>query len=213
MQKLLFNPIIVLFILVHDGLYASPQLVRDKIVAASLSGTKTDVTYDSTYLSIKYPGGDVPADRGVCTDVVIRAYRDFGIDLQKLVHEDMERNFSLYPSKKLWGLKKTDTNIDHRRVPNLQTFFERHGNKLVVSDKPEDYQPGDIVTWNVSGFRRFFGKKSVPHIGIVVDKKSKDGKRNMVVHNIGWGHKCDDMLFDYPITGHYSYLPPIPKKS
>jgi uncharacterized protein YijF (DUF1287 family) len=213
MQKLFYSLPIGLFLLVQGGLQASPQLVREKIVAASLNGTKTDVTYDSSYFSIKYPRGDVPADRGVCTDVVIRAYRELGIDLQKLVHEDMVQHFDIYPSKKLWGLKKTDTNIDHRRVPNLQTFFERHGKKLTVSNKAEDYQPGDIVTWNVAGFRLFFGKKSVPHIGIVVDKKSKDGKRNMVVHNIGWGHKCDDMLFDYPITGHYSYLPEIQKPS
>jgi uncharacterized protein YijF (DUF1287 family) len=213
MQKLFYSLPIGLFLLVQGGLQASPQLVREKIVAASLNGTKTDVTYDSSYFSIKYPRGDVPADRGVCTDVVIRAYRELGIDLQKLVHEDMVQHFDIYPSKKLWGLKKTDTNIDHRRVPNLQTFFERHGKKLAVSNKAEDYQPGDIVTWNVAGVRRFFGKKSVPHIGIVVDKKSKDGKRNMVVHNIGWGHKCDDMLFDYPITGHYSYLPEIQKPS
>lgn len=208
MQRIYFSFSIVLFLFCHGLLYASAEEVREKIVAAALEGTKTKVTYDSNYYKIAYPGGDIPAGRGVCTDVVIRAYRELGIDLQKLVHEDMAKNFNLYPSRKLWGLAQPDKNIDHRRVPNLETFFTRHGKKLAVTDKADNYLPGDIVTWNVSGwFHRLTGKKSVPHIGIVVNKKSKDGKRYMVVHNIGWGHKCDDMLFDYPITGHYSYLP------
>ena len=187
--------------------HANPQNVRDKLVVAALASTKCNVIYDPAYYTIKYPGGDVPAGRGVCTDVIIRTYRALGVDLQKLVHEDMKRNFALYPSQKLWGLKKPNTNIDHRRVPNLQVFFTRYGTKLKISEKAEDYQPGDIVTWNVAGLRRFIGKGHTPHIGIVVNKKSKDGKRFLVVHNIGWGHKCEDMLFDYPITGHYAYLP------
>lgn len=208
MLRICLNVLVALFLLSNNVLHASPESVREKIVAAALEGTKTSVTYDPSYYTIKYPGGDVPADKGVCTDVVIRAYRELGIDLQKLVHEDIVKNFNIYPSKKLWGLVKPDKNIDHRRVPNLETFFMRHGKKLAVTDQASDYKPGDIVTWNVSGwFRGLLGKKSVPHIGIVVNKKSKDGKRYKIVHNIGWGHKCDDMLFDYPITGHYAYLP------
>lgn len=179
------------------GAHADSSTVRDKLVAAAVESTNTEIRYDPTYYKIKYPGGDVPKGRGVCTDVLIRAYRVAGYDLQKLVHEDMKANFDLYPSKRIWGLKTTDTNIDHRRVPNLQRFFERHGEKLKVSPKADDYQPGDIVTWNVPQ----------PHIGIVVYEKSRDGKRHLVVHNIGSGHKTEDMLFKYPITGHYTYLP------
>ena len=146
-------------------------------------------------MSIKYPNGDVPSDRGVCTDVVIRAYRNLGIDLQKEVHEDMKENFSAYP--KNWGLKTTDKNIDHRRVPNLMKFFERHNAKLSITDNSIDYKPGDLVCWNLGG--------AITHIGIVVDKKSNDGKRNLIVHNIGGGQVLADCLFEYKIIGHYRY--------
>lgn len=168
-----------------------------QLIAAALAQTKENVTYNGAYFKIAYPMGDVPAQYGVCTDVVIRAYRKLSIDLQKLVHEDMRGNFSLYPAKKNWGQNKTDTNIDHRRVPNLQTFFTRHGKKLVVSNKPQDYQTGDLVTWMLPG--------NLPHIGIVTDQHSADGLRPLIVHNIGAGPKLEDMLFDYVISGHYRY--------
>ena len=166
-----------------------------KLSAAALSLTKDKVEYDPAYFSIKYPNGDVPGDKGVCTDVVIRAYRKLGIDLQKEVHEDMAAHFSIYP--KTWGLKKTDTNIDHRRVPNLMTFFSRHGKKKPISQIGADYQPGDIVTWNLEG--------NLTHIGIVVNKQSSDKQRYLIVHNIGRGQELSNCLFEYVITGHYSY--------
>ena len=169
-----------------------------RLVEAALERTRHSVWYDGSYVRIDYPGGDVPADTGVCTDVVIRAYRALGIDLQQQVHEDMRQHFDQYPSLRIWGLKRPDTNIDHRRVPNLQAFFTRHGQSLPVSKRPESesYQPGDLVTWMVPGNR--------PHIGIVVDRKSAAGVP-LIVHNIGYGPKLEDMLFDYPITGHYRY--------
>ena len=162
---------------------------------AAISLTKTKVTYDPSYVTIKYPNGDVPADKGVCTDVIIRAYRKVGIDLQKEVHEDMAKNFSKYPKK--YGLKKPDTNIDHRRVPNLKVFFAKFGKTKSIETKPELYVPGDIVTWVLSG--------NLTHIGLVVNRKSKDGKRYMIVHNIGGGQVMEDCLFNFTITGHYSY--------
>lgn len=164
---------------------------------AALELTKDQVTYDPAYVRIPYPNGDVPADRGVCTDVVIRAYRKLGIDLQKEVHEDMKANFSFYPNQKRWGLKTTDTNIDHRRVPNLQVFFSRKGISKPITDNPDDYQPGDLVTWDLPG--------NLTHIGIVVNVKSADGLRPGIVHNIGGGQVLQDCLFSFPITGHFSY--------
>ncbi|MES2287996.1 MAG: DUF1287 domain-containing protein [Bacteroidota bacterium] len=157
--------------------------------------TKQKVVYDPTYFTISYPNGDVPTGKGVCTDVVIRAYRKLGIDLQKEVHEDMKANFQKYP--KTWGLKHPDKNIDHRRVPNLMVFFTRHGQVKPITDKPEDYLPGNIVCWNLGG--------AVTHIGLVVNKKSADGKRYLVVHNIGGGQVLADCLFEYKIIGHYTY--------
>ena len=157
--------------------------------------TKAKVSYDPTYFSIKYPNGDVPADKGVCTDVIIRTYRKLGIDLQKEVHEDMKKNFSKYPKK--FGLKKPDTNIDHRRVPNLQVYFTRFGESLGISEKASAYKTGDLVTWKING--------KLPHIGIVTNKKSSDGKRNLIVHNVGGGQVLEDCLFDYTIVGHFKY--------
>lgn len=167
----------------------------NKLSDAALLLTNQKVEYDPQYFSISYPNGDVPAGKGVCTDVVIRAYRKLGIDLQKEVHEDMKANFGLYP--KNWGLKSTDKNIDHRRVPNLMKFFSRFGTVKRITANPDDYKPGDIVAWNLTG--------AVTHIGIVVNKKSPDGKRYMIVHNIGMGQVMDDVLFTYTIIGHYSY--------
>ena len=171
------------------------QTFNEKLSAAALELTKVEVEYDPSYFSIDYPNGDIPEGKGVCTDVVIRAYRTLGIDLQKEVHEDMVANFSSYP--KNWGLKTTDKNIDHRRVPNLMTYFSRHGTEKQKSQDAADYRPGDIVCWSLGG--------GITHIGVVVNKKSKDGKRYMIVHNIGSGQVLEDCLFDFKILGHYQY--------
>jgi uncharacterized protein YijF (DUF1287 family) len=168
-----------------------------KLSNAALELTKDKVTYDPSYVKLKYPNGDVAKDKGVCTDVIIRAYRKLGIDLQKEVHEDLKANFYKYPNLKKWGLKKPDTNIDHRRVPNLEVFFERKGEKLAVTQNPSDYKTGDLVTWMI-------GDK-LPHIGIVTHKKSADGKRNLIVHNVGSGQVLEDCLFSWRIVGHFRY--------
>ena len=167
----------------------------NRLADSALVLTKQRVKYDPAYFKIDYPNGDVPSDKGVCTDVVIRAYRKMGIDLQKEVHEDMKANFSKYP--KNWGLKSTDRNIDHRRVPNLMTFFSRHGEVKNMSKDPNDYLPGDIVCWSLSG--------GLTHIGIVSNKKAFWGNRYLIVHNIGAGQVLEDCLFDYKIIGHYRY--------
>ncbi len=168
---------------------------EEKLSNAALSIIDASIAYTPDYISIKYPNGDVPAKTGVCSDVIIRAYRKLGIDLQKEVHEDMKSNFSKYPTK--WGLKKTDTNIDHRRVPNLEVFFTRKGEKLAVSENPNDYKTGELVTWMI-------GDK-LPHIGIITHKKSDDGKRPLIVHNVGGGQVLEDCLFNYKIVGHFKY--------
>ncbi len=170
-----------------------------ELIKAALERTTYQVIYDGSYHAIKYPGGDVPSHIGVCTDVIIRSYRKLGIDLQELVHNDMKRNFSQYPSKRIWGLSKPDPNIDHRRVPNLQVFLSRHGQELAVTNNPKNYVPGDLVTWMLPG--------NLPHIGIVTDRYNRITNNPMIVHNIGRGPKLEDMLFHYPITGHYRYLP------
>ncbi len=179
---------------------ALAQTVEKDLVAAAIERTHHTVRYDGGYFSIDYPGGDVPEGIGVCTDVVIRAFRSIGADLQRLVHEDMLKHFDDYPSKRIWGLTRTDRNIDHRRVPNLQTFFSRHGQELPVSSNPKDYAAGDLVTWLLPG--------NLPHIGIVTDQFSRSGNP-LIVHNIGAGPKLEDSFFAYDITGHYSYVPGI----
>ena len=187
----------ILFLMTSLSSYAG-EFSQD-LVAAALERTKHKVSYNPAYVKLRYPGGDVPANTGVCTDVVIRTYRQLGVDLQVLVHEDMKRAFKTYPSKRIWGLSRTDKNIDHRRVPNLRTFFTRHGKKLPVSKNPKDYKAGDLVTWVVP--------KNLPHIGIVTDKKALFSNNPLIVHNIGRGPKLEDMLFDYPISGYYRYQP------
>jgi uncharacterized protein YijF (DUF1287 family) len=164
------------------------------LVSAAREQTLHAVTYDGTYKQIAYPMGDVPSDRGVCSDVVIRAYRGIGIDLQVLVHEDMIANFDRYP--RFWRLREPDSNIDHRRVPNLQRFLERAGARISGS-AGSDYKPGDLVTWMLPG--------NLPHIGIISDRLAADSNRPLVIHNIGAGPKEEDMLYSYPITGHYRY--------
>jgi len=174
-----------------------PNTFEEKLSNAAISIIDASIVYTPNYVSIKYPNGDVPAKTGVCTDVVIRAYRKLGIDLQKEVHEDIKANFSKYPNLKKWGLKKPDTNIDHRRVPNLEVFFERKGQKLAVTTDAKDYKTGELVTWMING--------KLPHIGIVTHKKSSDGKRPMLVHNVGGGQVLEDCLFSYDIVGHYLF--------
>lgn len=191
-----------LWILLCCCLFVNSALAEDfgsQLAAAAQEHTQQKVRYDGRYIRISYPGGDVPADIGVCTDVIIRVYRKFGIDLQELVHLDMRKHFELYPSKRIWGLSRPDANIDHRRVPNLQTFFSRHGKQLPVSTEGSSYQAGDLVTWMLPG--------NLPHIGIVSDKRSEDGSRPLIVHNIGAGTVVEDMLFNFQITGHYRYIP------
>ncbi len=185
-----FLIILLLVFVPNNRVYGNPLI--DFVKAARNQIGKT-VLYDSSYQALDYPNGDLPIDRGVCTDVVIRAMRSaFKIDLQKLVHEDMKRNFSKYPGN--WGLDSPDQNIDHRRVTNLQTFFERQGWSLNVSDNADEYQSGDLVTCMVP--------QNLPHIMIVSDKRNSDGVP-FVIHNIGAGAKEEDRLFEFELTGHY----------
>ena len=188
--------------MVAPQLPARQQQFLDRLVAAAVERTHHRVRYDPAYVRIPYPGGDVPAGTGVCTDEVIRAYRAVGIDLQREVHEDMANHLPAYPRKWNRGsgslASATDSNIDHRRVPNLMVFFSRHGQSLAVSENAGDYHPGDLVTWNLGG--------GITHIGIVVDQKSPDSGRYLIVHNIGQGPQTEDVLFRWKIIGHYRYL-------
>ncbi|MDR2880682.1 MAG: DUF1287 domain-containing protein [Azoarcus sp.] len=189
-RKYLFSHAVILtvmfFACTAAFAFSPEQLVRD----ARTQVGKT-LLYDPAYVRLSYPMGDVPIIRGVCTDVVVRALRHQGIDLQQLVHEDMKRNFRLYPNEARWGLKKPDANIDHRRVPNLQRYFERQG--YTITDK--NFLPGDIVTWDLS--------PPAKHIGIVSDRKDPSGKRPLIIHNIGQGTQEEDVLYQFTITGHY----------
>lgn len=166
------------------------------LVSAARAQVGVTLRYDPRYQRLPYPGGDVPLDRGVCTDVVIRAYRALGLDLQVAVHEDMVRAPEAYP--KLWGQRGTDRSIDHRRVPNLAAYLGRHGQRLTPSQAPQDYHPGDVVTWRLPS--------GLPHIGLVSDRTTPQG-RPLVIHNIGWGTQEVDVLFAYPLTGHYRLVP------
>ena len=178
---------------------ASAQDFAQSLVKAAIERTKHSVRYDGSYLSIDYPGGDVPADMGVCTDVVIRSYRALGVDLQVLVHEDMKAHFEAYPSKRIWGLGRSAGYVGQRRGPRLKAFFARHGESLPISQSIDNYLPGDLVTWMLPG--------NLPHIGIVTDRLDVDSGQPLIVHNIGAGPKLEDILFDYSITGHYRYQP------
>jgi hypothetical protein len=184
--------LIVALCLVASPAPAEGPAARD-LVAAARAQIGVTLLYDPSYRRIAYPMGDVPAERGVCTDVVVRAFRAVGIDLQAELHRDMKQHFAAYP--KNWGLSAPDSNIDHRRVPNLATWFERQGYALEVGDEPAAYQAGDVVAWVLGGGR--------PHIGIVSDRHTDDGARPLVIHNIGWGAQEEDVLFEYRITGHF----------
>lgn len=170
--------------------------IRD-VLASSREQLKVTTNYTQEYRVMPYPNGDMPPDTGACTDVVIRAFRKAGVDLQKQVHEDMAANFSAYPQK--WGLNRTDTNIDHRRVPNLQIFFTRKGKSIAVSSIGEDYKPGDVVTWDLDG-------KGMTHIGLISNDWNASDKRYLIIHNIGGGVAEEDRLFAWKITGHFRYF-------
>jgi uncharacterized protein YijF (DUF1287 family) len=190
-----------LFVVAWTLIGAGPSLADPvpsaKFLRAATALENSHVTFDSGYRRIAYPMGDVPANTGVCADVVVRTYRGIGIDLQRLVHEDMVRNFPVYP--KLWGLHGPDSNVDHRRVLNLATFFRRHGAALPITNDPRAYKPGDLVTWNLNPHG------STPHIGIVMLGRSPDGQRPLILHNMGSGQIVQDILFNYKITGHFRY--------
>lgn len=172
----------------------SPTL--KKVIDAAIEQTRVTRGYDPAYVKLAYPNGDVPIETGVCSDVVIRAFRKVGIDLQKVVHEDMAKNFAQYPNK--WGLKRPDTNIDHRRVPNLMTYFKRQGKALPITANAKDYAPGDIVAWDLGG--------GITHIGMMTNLLIEDGKTYNVVHNIGAGARVENVLFNWKIIGHYRYF-------
>ena len=184
---------------INNGkVFSTPDVWAQKLVAAAEGQIGKTLWYDGGYSRIAYPGGDVPIERGVCTDVIIRGYRDaFGLDLQKLVHEDMRTGFAAYPKK--WGLARPDRNIDHRRVPNLQTFFKRKGAALPVTETAADYLSGDIVTMSLPG--------NLTHIALVTHRASDDGQRPLCVHNIGAGARLEDTLFAFVLTGHYRFKP------
>lgn len=182
------------------SLQRSPEPWAEKLIAAAESQIGVTRIYDPAYVGLTFPGGDVPRERGVCTDVIVRAYRDaFGFDLQKEINTDMSANFGAYP--RIWGHKRPDRNIDHRRVPNLATFFERQGAGLPVSERPGDYLPGDLVAQMLPG--------NLPHIAVVTHRHAADGERPMVVHNIGAGTRLEDRLFDFEITGHFRFRPEV----
>lgn len=168
-----------------------------KVLESATEQLRLTKIYDPAYVVLDYPNGDIPIEKGVCTDVVIRALRNANVDLQKLVHEDMAGNFSVYPKK--WGLTAADKNIDHRRVPNLRTFFERNGRSLGVTKDPKNYQPGDIVSWDLDG-------KGMTHIGLVSNHFNPKTKTYLIIHNIGSGAQLEDRLFDWEITGHFRYF-------
>lgn len=191
MNKLLSTLLWLLCALPQCAAVAAPA---DELVRAARTQIGVTLQYDGRYEQLAYPLGDVALERGVCTDVLVRAYRKLGIDLQQRVHEDMLRAWNAYPH--LWQLKAPDSNIDHRRVPNLATYFTRHGTALTASANERDYLPGDIVTWTVP--------PRLPHIGIVSDLTSATGIP-LVIHNIGAGTRQEDVLFAWPVTGHYRY--------
>jgi uncharacterized protein YijF (DUF1287 family) len=180
------------------GLLALAAHAQDglALVRAARAQVGVTVDYDPAYVTIAYPGGDVPADRGVCADVVVRAFRRVGLDLQKLVHEDMRAHFSAYP--KTWGLRRPDPNIDHRRVLNLETYLRRRGFRRTGSFVPADFEPGDIVSWRLPG--------NLPHIGVVSDRTAADGSgRPLVIHNVGRGAREEDVLYAWPQAGHFRW--------
>lgn len=173
---------------------SSPKLKL--VIDGAIDQVGKTTGYDPSYQRLEYPNGDVPIETGVCSDVIVRAFRKANIDLQKDVHEDMKNDFSAYPTK--WGLSGTDSNIDHRRVPNLQTYFARKGKEVATSRSSDAFLPGDIVSWDLGG--------GVDHVGILVNVWYKPSQRYLIVHNIGSGTRMEDVLFSWKITGHYRYF-------
>jgi uncharacterized protein YijF (DUF1287 family) len=173
---------------------SSPQL--KKVIDSAIAQVGVTTSYDPAYVNIGYPGGDVPESTGVCSDVLVRAFRSAGIDLQKEVHEDMNRSWDEYPKR--WGLSKPDSNIDHRRVLNLMKYFERRGKAVPITDEPDDYLPGDIVSWDLGG--------GIYHIGLVTNMLSESQRRCLIVHNIGAGTRLEDVLLNWTVKGHYRYF-------
>lgn len=173
---------------------SSPQLKQLVDGAVAQAGVTTG--YDPSYVTIKYPGGDVPMNTGVCSDVVVRAFRKVGIDLQKEVHEDMKNAWDAYPKR--WGLSAPDSNIDHRRVLNLMTYFTRQGKSLPITNEPDDYLPGDIVAWDLGG--------GTYHIGVVTNMLSENQRECLIVHNIGAGTRVENVLLNWTIKGHYRFF-------
>jgi len=207
MDRNAYRAWLIVFLLL-PALVAAPRVWAEtvnrpalKLVDAARAQVGVTLTYNPAYTRLSYPGGDVSSEQGVCTDVIVRAYRTgLNIDLQQLVHEDMKSSFAAYPTQ--WGLRRPDPNIDHRRVPNLQAFFRRKGSALPVTSNPADYRPGDLVTQMLPG--------NLPHIAIVSDRRSADGARPLVIHNIGRGAREEDGLFAFPITGHYRFAAAAP---
>jgi uncharacterized protein YijF (DUF1287 family) len=184
--------VVLLFAVFLAAPWSRAGLKTLELITSARAQIGVTVSYDAAYRVLEYPGGDVPKETGVCTDVVVRALREQSFDLQKEMHEDMKREFSAYPRR--WGLKKPDRNIDHRRVPNMMTYFRRQGWSVPVTKKAEDYAAGDLVTWDLGG--------DLPHIGIISDRRTPEGVP-LVIHNIGRGTQEEDILFSYTITGHY----------
>ena len=209
-SKLLLVFLILFFVgcreeLSEEAKQAVPKPALELIENPSIRGVLTNAReqlnvtrkYSQDYFTLDYPNGDPPLETGACTDVVIRAFRSAGVDLQQEVHEDMKANFAQYP--KIWGLQRPDTNIDHRRVPNLQTFFTRKGRSIPVSLRPETYEPGDVVSWDIDG-------RGMTHIGLVSHLWNERTRRYLIIHNIGGGVMAEDRLFARKITGHFRYF-------
>jgi len=204
----IFNIIInfiIIELLISSTVYAEVNFTKN-LIETAISLTNKNINYDGKYYIINYPLGDVPSNIGVCTDVIIRSYRSLGIDLQQKVHEDITENFHLYPNN--WKLDKPDTNIDHRRVPNLQVFFTRHGKSLEITNDPKNFQPGDIVAWDIANWwnKILKNRKTITHIGIVTDQYTSFGVP-LIVHHRNYGLTMEDVLFNYKIIGHYRYKP------
>src|ERR1044071_3566881 len=208
MQRCRTHPLLLLVAIIAPAMACAPKATQaDRSQAASvevksalrpvldsaLAQTEQTTIYDPAYVKFTYPGGDLPIERGVCADVIVRAFRKGGVDLQKEVHEDMARNFAIYPNR--WGLKAPDTNIDHRRVPNLMTYFKRRGKSLPITEQAKDYEPGDIVAWDLG--------RGLLHIGIVANAHPPQSENYYMIHNIGAGAQMEDIMFSWRIIGHY----------
>ncbi len=197
-QKLNIGPAMAGNALQSPKPFAGVSPVAAKLIAAAEAQVGQTVEYDGAYVGLKYPMGDIPLRTGVCSDVVVRAYRDaFGVDLQKEIHEDMKSAFNKYPG--IWGLKRPDKNIDHRRVPNMERFFARKNARLDIGTSGADFLPGDLVSQRLPG--------NLPHIAVVSHYASRDGKRPLIIHNIGAGTQIEDRLFEFKIVGHFRYFP------